>query len=48
MIDVETGEIEDTAKLTVKGEVDQLIPLIENAGKALCLEYAKRKISGLP
>ena len=46
MINVETGELEDTAKRTVKGQPDELLKLIEETGRQLCVQYAGRKTKG--
>lgn len=44
MVNVETGEIEFSSEYSFKGEVDQLINLIEITGLDLCTQYAKERI----
>lgn len=45
MVDVQTGEVEDAVERELKGEPDQLLGLIEEAGKELCMRYAERRRS---
>ncbi len=42
-VDVETGKTEFTVDKQLKAEPDQLLDLVEQAGRELCLQYAEAK-----
>ncbi len=48
MVEVETGEILFTSSRKAKGEVDQLIDLIDTTARDLCSQYAGAKSKGSP